>query len=205
MSTSTQRETVRTLLAEHPATYAERGGVTLRDKPAPLFRLLVLCLLASAPIGADVAAGAARELFRAGWRTPRRMAGSGWQERVDALGRASYRRYDESTATKLAEAAEHVLTTYAGDLRRLRPEDAAGTERLRAALTEVPRIGPTGAGIFCREVQAVWPALRPCFDDRALSAAGDLGLPTEPGALAALAPEGAEHRLAGALGEAGHR
>ena len=61
------------LLAEHGRTYADQAGITLRDKPAPLFQLLVLATLSSAPISADVAATPAHELFRAGWRTPERM------------------------------------------------------------------------------------------------------------------------------------
>ncbi|GGF46298.1 hypothetical protein GCM10011519_20310 [Marmoricola endophyticus] len=196
---------MRELLAGHPRSYAEQGGITLRDKPSPLFRLLVLCLLASAPIGADLAAAASHELSRAGWRTARRLAESSWQERVDALGRAHYRRYDESTATELAKAADHVLRAHRGDLRRIRPERPDDVPRLRGALTEVPRIGPVGADIFCREAQAVWPALRPWFDDRALAAARGLDLPDDPAALAALAPRGAAHRLAHALEEAERR
>ena len=67
-----------------------------------------------------------------------------------------------------------------------------------AALTEVPRIGPVGAGIFVREVQDVWPQVRPFFDDRALAEAKRLGLPTDPDELAALAPRRVA-RLAAAL------
>lgn len=195
----THQETVRDLLDRHGTTYAEAAGITLRDKPSPLFQLLVLTLLASTRISADIAAGAARELFRAGWRTPERMREATWQQRVDALGRGSYRRYDESTATKLEEAAVHVLEQHGGDLRRLRPADHGDVGDLLAAIAEVPRIGSTGAGIFAREVQAVWPTVRPFFDDRALGHARDLGLPEEPDRLAALVPTADVARLAAAL------
>ena len=36
-------------------TYADEAGITLRDKPMPLFELLVLCMLASKPIDATIA------------------------------------------------------------------------------------------------------------------------------------------------------
>ncbi len=179
---------VEELLAEHGRTYAAQAGITLRDKPAPLFQLLVLTMLSAARISADVAAASARELFAAGWRTPRRLRGSTWQERVDALGRGGYRRLDESTADYLDESARMLLDDLAGDLRRLRPDegDDRGVEDLREALQRFPRIGPTGADVFCREVQAVWPGVRPFFDHRALEAAGDLGYPTDPEDLARL-------------------
>ena len=60
-------------------------------------------MLSSTRISTDIAVAAARQLSAAGWRTPHRLLDSTWQQRVDALGRAHYRRYDESTATKLEE------------------------------------------------------------------------------------------------------
>ena len=198
----THTDTVRRLLDEHGTTYAEAAGITLRDQPAPLYQLLVLTMLSSTRIRADIAVAAARELFTAGWRTPEAMRGATWQQRVDALGRASYRRYDESTATKLAEGAAWLLDTYEGDLRRLRPEVHTGVSQLLDAIAETPRIGPTGARIFCREVQDVWPEVSPFFDDRALDRAAKLNLPTDAARLAALAPSGQVARLASALARA---
>ncbi|TCO59488.1 hypothetical protein [Actinocrispum wychmicini] len=76
-------------------TYAEEAGIHLRDKPSPLYQRLVLSMLLSTRICAGIAVATARELFAAGWYTPRRMADSTWQQRVDALGRGGYARYDE--------------------------------------------------------------------------------------------------------------
>ena len=186
------------LLDEHGTTYAVQAGITLRDKPSPLYQLLVLTTLSSTRISADVAATTARELFRAGWRTPERMRSATWQQRVDALGRGGYRRYDESTATALEESAAHLEERWGGDLRRLR-DDAGDVEGVLARLRDFPRIGPTGAGIFCREVQDVWPAVAPYFDDRALAGAGRLGLPSDAEELARMAPHGQVAVLAAAL------
>lgn len=197
--TSRSQSVVRALINDHGTTYAEAAGITLRDKPSPLYQLLVLTMLSSTRISADVAVRASRQIFSAGWRTPTKMLDSTWQQRVDALGRGGYRRYDESTATKLAEGAKWVLDTCHGDLRRLRPADHGGTDDLIAAIAESPRIGPVGARIFCREVQDVWPEVSPFFDDRALDVAGRSGLPTDPGELAGLAPPGRVAQLAAAL------
>ncbi|RKE17213.1 endonuclease [Streptomyces sp. TLI_171] len=187
------------LLAEHGRTYAEEAGITLRDKPSPLYRLLVLTVLCSIRIKADTATAAARELFRAGLRTPRAMADSDWQDRVDALGRAHYVRYDESTATALGDGAQLVLDRWHGDLRRLRDEARGDPDTLRDLLREVPRIGPVGADIFCREAQAVWPQLRPFFDERTCRTAKDLGLPHTPDGLGRLVPPTDHAKLATAL------
>jgi hypothetical protein len=194
-----QRSTVDRLLEEHGTTYAEAAGITLADKPAPLFQLLVLTQLSSTRISADIAVAAARELFEAGWRTPQRMREATWQERVDALGRGGYRRYDESTSTTLEQLSEKVIADYGSDLRRIRPDGTRPAEDLRKVVATFPRIGPTGAGIFCREVQDVWPEVRPFFDDRALRTAESLGLPTDPEKLAALAPPDRVAVLAAAL------
>ncbi len=175
----------RTVIARHGDTYAEEAGITLRDKPSPLFQLLVLTLLLSARISADIATAAARELWDAGYRTPEKMKDASWQDRVDALGRGHYRRYDESTATMLGELAEAVLDEYGGDLRRMR-EDCDDVAALEKTLQRFKGIGPTGAAIFCREVQGIWQEVAPYVDNRAAKGAAALGLPRDGNKLAAL-------------------
>ncbi|GAA4552223.1 endonuclease [Amycolatopsis samaneae] len=187
------------LLAEHGTTYAEEAGIKLADKPQPLYRLLVLTTLLSTRISAEIAVAAAKELSESGWRSPSAMRASSWQERVDALGRAHYVRYDESTSRHLGDAAEFVEERYRGDLRRMGDAADGDPRRLEKLLAEFPRIGGTGAQIFCREAQAVWPWLRPYFDRRALTGAGKAGLPTDPRRLAGLVPGHELARLAAAL------
>ncbi|MET9319102.1 endonuclease [Streptomyces sp. NPDC003038] len=194
-----QGATTRRLLEQYGQTYAEEAGIRLRNTPAPLYQLVTLCALFAVRIKADIAVAAARELFTAGLRTPRAMAASSWQDRVDALGRAHYRRYDESTATALGDGAEFLLDRYRGDLRRLREEAGRDPGRTRELLREIPRIGPVGADIFCREAQGLWPELRPAFDRRARQGADELGLPKTPERLAGLVPADDLPRLAAAL------
>jgi len=174
--------TARVVVRRHGRTFAEEAGIRLRDKPSPLWCLLVMSLICSARISADIALAATRELWAAGWRTPRAMAASTWQQRVDALGRGGYRRYDERTAAQLGELAETVLEQYGGDLRRLRE----ATSDLLGDLQQFKGIGPVGAGIFCRDAQAVWPDVAPFVDDLAADGAAKLGLPRSADRLSAL-------------------
>ena len=191
--------TTRTLLSEAGHTYAEDAGITLKDQPAALFKLLVLANLLSTRINSDIAVAAARELFESGGGTARGMAKLTWQERVDALGRAHYVRYDESTSTRLGDMAEKVMEDYGGDLRKLPQKVGRDASAAREMLQEFPGIGPVGAEIFCREAQAVWPWLRPSFDSVALKGADRLGLPTDPERLAQLVNDRELARLASAL------
>ena len=179
--TSHQQRTVRKVLDSFGRTYADQAGIRFRDTPAPLYQLLCLSLLLSARIRADIAVAAARALFDQGWRTPRRMAASTWERRAQVLNRAGYARYDERTARMLAGATELLLDRWKGDLRRLRDEAGRDADRERQLVQQFPGIGPTGADIFAREVQALWPEHSPTADRRALRAAQrlDLGDHTE--------------------------
>lgn len=171
---ATQHDIVKNVLSQYGKTYAEEAGIKLANRPSPLYELSVLTMLLSARISGHIALSAARELFKAGFRTPARMADATWQERVDALGRGHYRRYDERTATMLGDGAELIQDRWRGDLRAIRGA------KLRDDLTQIPGIGPTGSDIFCREVQEVWPELRPFVDQRARRGAEALDLPTDP-------------------------
>ncbi|OBI16311.1 endonuclease [Mycobacterium sp. E2327] len=191
-------EVVRRLLKVAGTTYAAEAGVKIHDKPMPLFQLLVLCMLASKPIDAAVAMSAGRELFKAGLRSPKAVLASDRRTMISAFGRAHYVRYDESSATRLTDIAERVRDEYHGDLREMAEscgQDVAAAKRM---LKRFKGIGDTGADIYLREVQDVWPWVRPYFDGRATAAARQLGLPAQPAKLGALAPR-ANARLAAAL------
>lgn len=189
---------VRRLLDVAGTTYAEQAGIKMSDKPMALFQLLVLCMLASKPIDAGIATGAARELFRAGLRTPKAVQASDRQTMISAFGRAHYVRYDESSATRIAEMADRVCDDYSGDLRELAGRSGHDVTAAKRMLKQFKGIGDTGADIYLREVQDVWTWVRPYFDDRATRAAERLSLPAEPARLGSLAPR-ANARLAAAL------
>lgn len=187
MSGGSTRDTVKDLLDTYGRTYADEAEIRLRNTPQPLYRLLVLACLLSARIRSETAMATARALADSGLRSPRAMADATWQQRVDALGRGGYRRYDERTATQLGAGAELLLGTYRGDLRHLRDEAAGDKDELRRLLRQVPGLGPVGADIFLREVQDVWPETAPYLDGKAQQGARKVGLPSDPEVLAGLA------------------
>ncbi|MGB8391265.1 endonuclease [Mycobacterium sp.] len=192
------KQVVQRLLEVAGTTYAAEARITISDKPMPLFQLLVLCMLASKPIDAAIATSAARELFKAGLRTPKAVLASDRRTMIDAFGRAHYVRYDESSATRLTDMAEHVRDDYSGDLRELADRSQHDVAAVKRMLKKFKGIGDTGADIYLREVQDVWTWVQPYFDDRATAAAKQLGLPTSPAKLGALA-RGNNARLAAAL------
>lgn len=136
----------RRLLKLAGTTYAAEAGIRIRDKPMPLFQLLVLCMLASKPIGAATAARAARELFCSGLRTPKAVLSAERQTMISAFGRAHYVRYDESSATRLTAIAHRVRDEYSGDLRELaqrtRP-DVSAAKRMLKTFNGIGDTGPT--------------------------------------------------------------
>jgi endonuclease III len=199
-SAASQKHVVTQLLERFGHTYAEDAGIALADKPAPLYQLLVLTTMLSHRISADLAVEGAKALFSSGYRTPERMRDASWQDRVDALGRGHFRRYDESTAATLGEVAVTILERWDGDLRNLREAAEGEPGRIRELLQEFKGIGPTGADIFLREVQGVWPGVSPYFDAKVIEGAKLLDPPLDGQELAALAGSPAQlARLAAAL------
>jgi endonuclease III len=186
MSEASPKEIVTALLDRYGSTYAQEAGIRLSDRPAPLYQLLVLSTLLSARISASVAVAATRELIAAGYRTPKAMFEASWQDRVDALDRGHYRRYDDRTSTMLGNGAELVIQHWGGDLRKLRKQAGGNSGTATSLLTEFPGIGPTGADIYLREVQGVWPEFAPHLDARVLDSARDLSLPGDADQLAKL-------------------
>jgi len=170
------------LLAQHGTTYAEEVGITLADKPAPLFQLLVLTHLLSANLSSELGLRAARAL-RERFRTAHAMAEATDQERWDVLAESKYLR-KEQTARQLGELATHLVEEYDGDLRRLRDRAEGDPRRIGELLEEFAGVGPLGADIFRREAQAVWSCLRPFLDERAAAPAKRLGLPHTAAGLA---------------------
>ncbi len=188
MSPASRPPVLRLLLDRHGRTYAEEARIRLPSDPtpSPLYRLLCLATLLSARIRAEAAVEACRALSAAGWRSARSLAASTWEQRVRVLNENGYARYDESTARMLGDSAEMLLDRWGGDLRRARAEADGDVEALRSLVQEAKGIGAVGADIFCREVQGVWPELRPFLDDKVMATASALGLGDDPGTVARL-------------------
>jgi hypothetical protein len=61
-------ETAADLLDTAGETFAAEAGITLEDKPAPLYRLLVLAVLLSSRVQAKLGTRACRELVADRWK-----------------------------------------------------------------------------------------------------------------------------------------
>jgi hypothetical protein len=193
---------VRALLRRHPRGYvADEAGFTVTDTAAGLFRLLCLAVLArdSAPSGAAISA--AQALFGKGWTSAQELAKADERELAAAIGGAGYGGARKA-AGRLGEAARIVLDRYDGDLQRLREAAGGDPARLYELLGEIPGMDDAGRAVFRREAQMFWPEAGPFIDDRAVRAAGRLGLPADPARLADMACGTREETLswlAGAL------
>ena len=161
------------------STFAKDAGIQLADEPAPLFQLLVLCMLQAKPIRATVAVDAARGLFAAGLTTPEKLAAAPRSQLIRIFGAAGYARYDESSATRLRSMSQLLIDEHSADLRTLR-------NTAPKSLHVFDGVGPACATMFVREAQGVWPELAPVFDKKSLQGAEKLGLPQDPEELAAL-------------------
>jgi len=197
---SSRQETIRALLERHGRTFAGELGIDVaKGTPSVLYRLLCAAMLMSARIDSKIAVEAAGNLAQRGWRSPRKLAESTWQQRVKALNEAGYARYQERTATMLGDLTDHLLERYGGDLRRLRERAERDPAAERRLLKEFKGLGNVGVDIFFREAQVAWEELFPFADRRALDAAGRLKLPKDAGKLADLAGAKEYPRLVAAL------
>ena len=180
-----RNDIVAALIDAQGTLYSEEMGARIeRDTPQELFHWLIGTIMLSARIGAAQAVQGASALRREGLHKIDAIRAVDRTRLVRVLNENGYARYDESTADYIRAAADLVFERYAGDLRRMREGDA---NAVRQAVQEVKGIGPAGAGIFAREMQMVWDELHPSAEGPALDAAGDLGLPQDPGELADLA------------------
>jgi len=195
----TQNDRVDRLLDQYGETYAHQAGIRLADRPQPLYQLLVLTKLLSTRISAAVAVAGARELFRVGLTSPKAMLAADEHTKWHALAAGHYVRYGGPAIRQLADGAQIVLDRWGGDLRRMHNAADGDRAALRASLTEFPGIGPTGADIYLREAQAVWPDVRPYLDARVTAAAKAVRLPSSPARLAGLVPPDRLPELAAAV------
>lgn len=178
---------VARLVTADGTLFSTEAGIDLDGSAASWWQLLVMAQLLGARIASSSALATARELWRCGWTTPQAMAASGSRQRVAALGRGGYRRYDESTAVRLAANAATARNRYDGDLGRLLDEAAGSAAAASRLLQQFDGIGPVGAGIFLREAQHVHTDLRPVVDALVLKGATKAGLPADAAELGRLA------------------
>jgi len=200
MTNPNPKNTAKVLLQENGQTFAQELDIPIeRNNPSALFRLLCATQLFSARIQESIAVNAARAMADKGWNTPQKLLDTSWEDRVECLNQAGYTRYQERTATMLADASQLLVDRYDGDLRQLREAADRDIAKEHQLLTEFKGIGNVGANIFLREIQGIWDEVFPFADDRTLETAKDLGLPNQVAELQKLVSQENFPRLVAAL------
>lgn len=125
-------------------------SLTAEDEQA-LFGWFLASYLFGKRISQGIAAQAWTVLYRRYDRdSPRKVLNLSWRQLVDYLGEGHYRRYDESTATRLLEACRQLQEDYQGSFARLRDASADRADFERRLQT-LKGVGPKTCEIFMRE------------------------------------------------------
>ena len=173
-----RKRMVAALLAKHGRTYCDELGINIaRNTPSVLFRWLCATILFSARIQRQCrhrrrdGAYQSRDGRRhAKWRLAR------WDERTHVLNAAGYARYDESTSTKLGEAARFFSIDMMAICAVYAKKPAAMHRKSIGSFRSSKELAPSVRISFCREIQAAWQELYPFADAIALDTARRLKL-----------------------------
>lgn len=135
---------------------AELGIDIASGRDQELFKWFMASFLFAKPIGRDIAARTYEVIAKKHGRdSPHKICDCSWQELVDMLGEGHYRRYDESTATRLLDMCRKLNDEYGGSLERLH-DDSGSRAELERRLQSFKGVGPKAVQIFMREAKKVW-------------------------------------------------
>lgn len=133
-------------------TAAQMGVNAQSGDDTELFKWFLASFLFGKRISQKIAADSYRVIVEQHGRdTPQKIANCSWQELVDMLGEGHYRRYDESTASRLLDLAHKLIDEYGGSMRRVH-EGAGSKAELQRRLCAFKGVGPKTAEIYLREV-----------------------------------------------------
>lgn len=121
-----------------------------RDEPS-LFKWFLASFLFGNRISQGIAADTWRVIVEVhGHDTPRKLGACSHVQLVRMLGEGGYRRYDESTATRLSLLCQALIEDYDGCITGI-AEAADGREDFERRLLAFKGVGPVTLGIFMRE------------------------------------------------------
>ncbi|MDP2640966.1 MAG: DNA methylase [Candidatus Yanofskybacteria bacterium] len=133
--------------------YSKDLGIDLESrKEREAFKWLVACFLFGNPISQEIAAQAWGELEQEGLMSPDALLKAGWERIVRALDRGKYGRYDESTATRLLDAADLLKKKYQGSMLVFF-QRVGRTNLVDKLQEEFKGIGPISSRIFMRDME----------------------------------------------------
>lgn len=124
-----------------------------------LFKWFLASFLFGNRISQEVAAATWRVLVEVhGCDTPRKLCSFTHAQLVRRLGEGGYRRYDESTATRLSLLCRTLMDEYGGRIGGI-AEAAETRDDFERRLLAFKGVGPVTSGIFMREAEpALFPA-----------------------------------------------
>lgn len=167
---------IKKLIEELGEPYSEMLGIDLRKGEQAYMKWFLAAFLYAKPIREESATKTYRVFEANGITTPNAIIRAGWDRLVQLLGEGGYRRYDESTATRLLSIADHLLKEYDGKLSRLY-EEAKDEQDLERRIRELGKgIGPVTVEVFLRDIQKVWPKADPPLVPDVREAATELGI-----------------------------
>lgn len=171
------KEDVEKLITSLGGKFSTELGIDLfaRDS-GEIFKWFLAAKLFGARIGTNIAMKTYREFEKEGVFTPEKILSIGWDGLVRILDAGGYVRYDFSTATKLLEIMQDLMTEYHGDLNKLH-QRAKDEKELEGRLKGLGKgIGDVTVNIFLRELRGTWPKANPELSPLGLLAAQRLKL-----------------------------
>lgn len=142
------------MASSRPTIRARDLGIDLESgAEGERFKWFLACLLFGKPIQQEVAKRAYLEFVREGLVTPEALIEAGWDRLVSVLDRGHYVRFDFSTATKLLDISQSLITRY-GSLTNLFRQ-SSDRKDLAKRLQEFKGIGPVTTRIFLRDIRSL--------------------------------------------------
>lgn len=168
---------IQKLLTHLGGRFSKQLGIDLsQGSSEEIFKWFLASKLYGARISADIAAKTYEQFVLHNLTSPEKILAAGWDKLVEVLDKGGYVRYDFSTASRLLEICQNLLSQYKGDLNQLQAKsiDAADLENRLRRLGQ--GIGPVTIQIFLREMRFLWPQAQTNLSQAAQHAASKLGL-----------------------------
>lgn len=168
---------IQKLLTYFAGRFSKQLGIDLsRGSSEEIFKCFLASKLYGARISADIAGRTYEQFVLHDLTSPEKILAAGWDKLVEVLDKGGYVRYDFSTARRLLEICQNLLSEYKGDLNELQAKARDGAD-LENRLRQLGQgIGPVTIQIFLREMRFLWPQAQPNLSKAAQHAASKLGL-----------------------------
>lgn len=164
------------LIEECGEPYSKMLSIDLHRGDPAYVKWLLASILYAKPIREESATKTFKAFESAGLTDTRSIVEAGWDQLVAILDKGGYARYDYSTADRLLDIFDRLLSEYGGSLRRLYDASKDGEDLERRIMGLGKGIGPITVSVFLRDMQSVWPKARPTLTPRIKKAADALGI-----------------------------